>query len=47
MCETLRTGQYGKVPNNLMCVIYALASPHWSKSDTLKMHPKPNSLRLE
>ena len=43
MCETLRTGQYGKVPNNLMCVIYALASPHWSKSDTLKMHPKPNS----
>ncbi|RAR11950.1 C6 transcription factor-like protein [Stemphylium lycopersici] len=43
MCETLRTGQYAKVPNNLMCVIYALASPHWPKSDTLKMHPKPNS----
>ncbi|KAF1832417.1 hypothetical protein BDW02DRAFT_649158 [Decorospora gaudefroyi] len=43
MCDTLRTGQYAKVPNNLMCVIYALASPHWPKSDTLKMHPKPNS----
>ncbi|RMZ72059.1 c6 transcription factor [Pyrenophora seminiperda CCB06] len=43
MCEILRTGQYTRVPKNLLCVIYALASPHWTKSDTLKMHPKPNS----
>ncbi|KAL6707867.1 hypothetical protein ACN47E_003767 [Coniothyrium glycines] len=42
-CEILRTGNFSKISNNLMCVIYALGSPHWSKSDTLKMHPRPDT----
>jgi hypothetical protein len=42
-CDLLRSGQFSKVPNNLMCVIYALGSPMWSRSDTLKMHPRPDS----
>jgi hypothetical protein len=42
-CELLRSGQFTKVPNNLMCVIYALGSPMWTRSDTLKMHPRPDS----
>ncbi|KAF2848289.1 C6 transcription factor-like protein [Plenodomus tracheiphilus IPT5] len=42
-CETLRSGQFSRIPNNLMCVIYALGSPHWTKSDTLKMHPRPDT----
>ena len=46
MCELLRTGQFSKVPNNLMCVIYALGSPLWSRSDTLKMHPRPDCYYL-
>jgi hypothetical protein len=46
MCQLLRAGQLEKVPNNLMCVIYALGSPMWSRSDTLKMHPRPDSYYL-
>ncbi|KAF1916401.1 C6 transcription factor-like protein [Ampelomyces quisqualis] len=42
-CELLRSGQFSKVPNNLMCVIHALGSPMWSRSETLKMHPRPDS----
>jgi hypothetical protein len=42
-CELLRTGQFSKVPNNLMCVVFAICSPLWTRSDTLKMHPKPDS----
>ncbi|KAF2025408.1 C6 transcription factor-like protein [Setomelanomma holmii] len=42
-CEYLRAGHFAKVPNNLMCVIYALGSPLWSRSDTLKMHPRPDT----
>ncbi|KAF1939588.1 hypothetical protein EJ02DRAFT_456791 [Clathrospora elynae] len=42
-CDVLRAGEFFKVPNNLMCIIYALASPHWSRSETLKMHPRPDS----
>jgi len=46
ICELLRTGQFSKVPNNAMCVIYALGSPMWSRSDTLKMHPRPDCYYL-
>lgn len=42
-CETLRSGQLSKISNNLMCVIYGIGSPLWPKSETLKMHPKPDS----
>ncbi|KAH7080662.1 C6 transcription factor-like protein [Paraphoma chrysanthemicola] len=42
-CENLRAGNFAKVPNNLLCVIFALGSPLWSRSDTLKMHPRPDS----
>ncbi|KAF2819533.1 hypothetical protein CC86DRAFT_362382 [Ophiobolus disseminans] len=45
-CQLLRSGQFAKVPNNLMCVIYALGSPLWSRSDTLKLHPRPDSYYL-
>ncbi|KAJ4354979.1 hypothetical protein N0V95_003315 [Ascochyta clinopodiicola] len=43
MCALLRNGQLGKVPNNLLCVIYAMGSPLWPRSETLKMHPKPDA----
>ncbi|KAH3919821.1 hypothetical protein HBH56_019230 [Parastagonospora nodorum] len=42
-CDLLRSGQFSKVPNNLMCVIYALGSPLWTRSETLKMHPRPDT----
>lgn len=42
-CELLRSGNFAKVPNNLMCVINALGSAMWTRSDTLKMHPRPDS----
>ncbi|KAH8724390.1 C6 transcription factor-like protein [Phaeosphaeriaceae sp. PMI808] len=42
-CELLRNGQFAKISNNLMCVIYAIGSPLWTRSDTLKMHPRPDS----
>lgn len=42
-CETLRAGQLGKVSNNLMCVLYAMSAPFWRRSETLKMHPRPDS----
>ncbi|OAL44902.1 C6 transcription factor-like protein [Pyrenochaeta sp. DS3sAY3a] len=42
-CDMLRSGNFSKVSNNLMCVVYANGSPMWSRSDTLKMHPKPDS----
>jgi hypothetical protein len=43
MCALLRSGQLEKAPNNLMCVIYAHGSPLWTRSETLKMHPKPDA----
>ena len=42
-CDMLRSGQFSKISNNLMCVIFCLGSPLWSRSDTLKMHPRPDS----
>ncbi|KAL5114406.1 hypothetical protein ACEQ8H_007717 [Pleosporales sp. CAS-2024a] len=42
-CEFLRAGQFSKVANNVMCVVYAMASPLWTRSDTLKMHPRPDN----
>ncbi|KAH7350296.1 fungal-specific transcription factor domain-containing protein [Pyrenochaeta sp. MPI-SDFR-AT-0127] len=42
-CETLRSGQFSKISNNLMCIIYAIGSPHWPRSETLKMHPRPDT----
>jgi hypothetical protein len=42
-CDLLKSGQFSRVPNNLMCVIYALGSPLWTRSDTLKMHPRPDT----
>lgn len=40
---SLRNGHFERIPNNLMCVIYAIGSPMWSKSETLKMHPRPDT----
>ncbi len=40
--ENLRNGQFEKLSNNLMCVVYSVATPHWRKSDTLKIHPRPD-----
>ncbi|KAF1848196.1 C6 transcription factor-like protein [Cucurbitaria berberidis CBS 394.84] len=42
-CETLRSGQLSKISNSLMCVLYAIGSPLWPRSETLKMHPRPDS----
>ncbi|KAF2134463.1 C6 transcription factor-like protein [Dothidotthia symphoricarpi CBS 119687] len=39
---TLRNGDFEKLPNSLMCVIYEIGSPMWAKSDTLKMHFRPD-----
>lgn len=44
--DLLRSGQFSKIPNNVMCVIYAIGGPMWSRSDTLKMHPRPDSYYL-
>ena len=41
-CETLRSGKLAPVPNNLMCVIYAMSTPLWTRSETLRMHPRPD-----
>ena len=43
MCTLLRSGQLEKAPNNLLCVIYGIGSPLWTRSETLKMHPKPDA----
>ncbi|ORX94418.1 C6 transcription factor-like protein [Clohesyomyces aquaticus] len=42
-CSILRNGPIDKLPKALLCVIYAIASPNWRKSDILKMHPKPDA----
>jgi hypothetical protein len=42
-CSSLRRGPTDSIPKNLMCVIYAIGSPNWRKSDTLKMHARPDS----
>lgn len=41
-CDLIRRGPIEKVPKNLLCVVYAIGSPHWRKSDTLKLHPRPD-----
>ncbi|KAF2477765.1 C6 transcription factor-like protein [Lindgomyces ingoldianus] len=38
----LREGSTEKISKSLLCVVYAIASPNWRKSDILKMHPKPD-----
>jgi hypothetical protein len=42
-CELLRSGHFAKVPNNLMCVVYSMGSALWTRSEILKMHPRPDS----
>ncbi|KAF2659502.1 C6 transcription factor-like protein [Lophiostoma macrostomum CBS 122681] len=42
-CFLIRQCPRDQVPKNLMCVIYALAAPNWRKSDTLKLHPRPDA----
>ena len=42
MCSVLRKGPTDTVPNNIMCVVYAIGIPHWRRSETLKMHAKPD-----
>lgn len=39
---TIRKGPLENVPKPLLCVVYANSYPNWRKSDTLKMHPKPD-----
>jgi hypothetical protein len=39
----IRTGVLDEVPKNLMSVVYAVGTPHWTKSDTLKLHPRPDA----
>lgn len=41
-CLLLRKGQYEKVSKNVECVVWAMGTPKWFLSDTLKMHPKPD-----
>ncbi|KAF2703162.1 C6 transcription factor-like protein [Pleomassaria siparia CBS 279.74] len=42
-CSTLRNGPTDNMPKNVVCVVYAIGSPHWTRSDTLKMHAKPDA----
>lgn len=42
-CSTLRKGPTDIMPKNLLCVVYAIGSPHWRKSDTLKIHARPDA----
>jgi hypothetical protein len=42
MCALLRSGQFERVPNNLLCVMFAICSPLWPRSETLRMHPRPD-----
>ncbi|KAF2195042.1 C6 transcription factor-like protein [Zopfia rhizophila CBS 207.26] len=42
-CSVLRRREYDRIPQPLRCVIYANAIPMWGKSDTLKLHPRPDS----
>ncbi|KAH7115280.1 fungal-specific transcription factor domain-containing protein [Dendryphion nanum] len=41
-CVTIQKGPMENVPKPLLCVVYANSYPNWRKSDTLKMHPKPD-----
>jgi hypothetical protein len=41
-CDLVRNGPLDKISKNLLCVIYAIGAPHWRKSETLKMHPRPD-----
>jgi len=41
-CSLLRKGEFEKISKNIQCVVYAIGTPHWHLSDTLKMHPKPD-----
>ncbi|KAF1949256.1 C6 transcription factor-like protein [Byssothecium circinans] len=41
-CVLVRSGQTEKLPNNVLCVVYAMGLAHWAFSDTLKMHPRPD-----
>ncbi|KAF2008464.1 hypothetical protein BU24DRAFT_328513, partial [Aaosphaeria arxii CBS 175.79] len=41
-CHTIRHGPIETVPRNLLCVIYANSAPNWRKSETLKMHARPD-----
>lgn len=42
MCAMIRKGQTDSLPNNVLCVVYAMGLAHWSFSDTLKMHARPD-----
>ncbi|KAF2269075.1 C6 transcription factor-like protein [Lojkania enalia] len=42
-CSTIGKGSIERVSRALACVIYAIAAPHWRKSETLKLHPKPDA----
>ncbi|KAF2108411.1 C6 transcription factor-like protein [Lophiotrema nucula] len=39
----LKQSSLDKVPKNMMCVVYAIAMPHWRRSDALKLHPRPEA----
>ncbi|KAF2687602.1 C6 transcription factor-like protein [Lentithecium fluviatile CBS 122367] len=42
-CSILRSGSHEKLSRSLMCVLYATGTPHWHRSDVLKMHPRPDT----
>lgn len=42
-CSLLRKGNYEKLPKPLLCVLFAIGTPHWNRSDVLKMHPRPDT----
>ncbi|KAF2635810.1 hypothetical protein P280DRAFT_493500 [Massarina eburnea CBS 473.64] len=42
-CALLKRGRSETLPNNLQCVVYAMGLAHWPLSETLKMHPRPDS----
>jgi hypothetical protein len=41
-CAILRNGPHEKLSKSLMCVVYAIGTPHWHRSEVLKMHPRPD-----
>jgi len=42
-CEVLRKGGYEKLSKSLICVVMAIGTPFWRRSDVLKMHPRPDT----
>ncbi|KAF2813280.1 uncharacterized protein BDZ99DRAFT_382177 [Mytilinidion resinicola] len=42
-CSLLQDQQIGKVSQALLCCVYAIASPNWQRSKSLKTYPGPDT----